>query len=404
MRLFFPAFGVALATALALSLAAAPALAQTVPGLPPDVQPTLRFAVPSHSAAQTAAMARMLTTGSATIPHWGKQVISPLDHHTYTEQMVGRSPYAAAPPNPVKITVVPIILRFRWPNWGNVVIDPSQPACDDTVPMATRFLNSPLFVPTAFTSNGVDVSAGSSGGILQLADAFQRANFWSLVGGTRFGVQLVLKPAIYVEVLGPPNSGPQSVTVNCGGQMKNVEIGDMAMSDYDAVVQSLLAKYANPKELGLVLSHNILMTDDSGQCCILGYHNAVATPAGVQTYATGGYFDVFPTLPDIYAFSHEVVEWMDDPFVQQAVPQSHKGRADLTPPWGHIGQVNGCQNNLEAADPLTDSLFSITGTDGFVYHYQDLAFSDWFFRTASKGAGGQFSFQGTFTSAQGACR
>ena len=81
--------------------------------------------------------------------------------------------------------------------------------------------------------------------------------------------------------------------------------------------------------------------------------------------------------------THEVAEWMDDPFVNNP-----------TNPWGHIGQVSGCQNNLENGDPLTGTTINKTlGT--FTYHVQELAFFSWFYhQTPSLGVGGKYSNKG----------
>lgn len=60
----------------------------------------------------------------------------------------------------------------------------------------------------------------------------------------------------------------------------------------------------------------------------------------------------------------------------------------------------GCQNNLEAGDPLTPDQagnfpnFGVRGLGGYIYHYQDLPFHDWFYRTPSTSTGGSGSFQG----------
>jgi hypothetical protein len=43
---------------------------------------------------------------------------------------------------------------------------------------------------------------------------------------------------------------------------------------------------------------------------------------------------LFLNASDTTVLSHEVDEWMDDPF-----------GINPTPPWGHPGQVAGCQNN-----------------------------------------------------------
>jgi len=90
--------------------------------------------------------------------------------------------------------------------------------------------------------------------------------------------------------------------------------------------------------------------------------------------------------------SHEVAEWMNDPFGNNP-----------TKPWGNIGQVSGCQNNLEVGDPLTGT--GITDTlNGKTYHLQELAFFSWFYHSSpSLGANGWFSSNGTFRTSAAPC-
>ena len=61
--------------------------------------------------------------------------------------------------------------------------------------------------------------------------------------------------------------------------------------------------------------------------------------------------------------THEVNEWINDP-----------GGANPTPAWGNIGQVAGCQANLEDGDPLSGTLMPTVTLNGFTYHLQELAF------------------------------
>lgn len=83
-------------------------------------------------------------------------------------------------------------------------------------------------------------------------------------------------------------------------------------------------------------------------CCILGYHGALGFPT--QTYSPVDYdtTGIFTRTTNVSVLSHEVAEWMDDPL-----------GTNPTPLWGHTGQVNGCQGNLENGDPHSDrdSLF-----------------------------------------------
>lgn len=83
----------------------------------------------------------------------------------------------------------------------------------------------------------------------------------------------------------------------------------------------------------------------------------------------------YPYVQDIHAWTHEIGEIFNNPFLTNA-----------TPAWGHIGQTIACQADLEVGDPLTFESFEHT-YNGFHYHPQELAFFSWFYRTASTGTG-----------------
>jgi hypothetical protein len=90
-------------------------------------------------------------------------------------------------------------------------------------------------------------------------------------------------------------------------------------------------------------------------------------------------------LQDIHALSHEVSEWADDPFVNNAVEPW------LTP----TAPQYGCTDVMETGDPVVAIGFAMgtntfeqgpnpNGTqsaDGF-YHPEDEVFLPWFMRTA----------------------
>jgi hypothetical protein len=131
-------------------------------------------------------------------------------------------------------------------------------------------------------------------------------------------------------------------------------------------------------------------------CCILGYHGATGNP--VQTYSpmnwdTTGDFGL--RVADASTSSHEIGEFMDDPL-----------GTNPTPAWGHIGQVGGCQGNLEVGDPLSGTLMPGITLGGKTYHLQELAFFSWYFNrngVPSLGAGGKFSSNGTFSGPSKPC-
>jgi hypothetical protein len=143
--------------------------------------------------------------------------------------------------------------------------------------------------------------------------------------------------------------------------------------------------------------HNVVeFVNTTSNCCVLGYHNAYKPNlASIQTYSLSEY-DNSTTfgkgVQDISALSHEVAEWMDDPYVNNP-----------TPSWGHTGQVPGCQSNLEVGDPLSGTVFS-DPLNGYNYHPQELAFFSWFYhQSPSVGAGRMYSDRGTFRTFAAPC-
>jgi hypothetical protein len=353
-----------------------------------------------------------------TVPYWTTQITSPLDHNTYNVSMVGSSPYAPTPTN-TNVTYVPAVVRIHL---GGLVLNPTVPSpsygnptpgktCDAQSP-SQRFFNSPIFRPTTFTSNGVPVSQiGGS----QLESAFQRANFWSAVHGTQYGVTLIpsrIQPIVVDWTPTNPSDFVAGIPDNCGGL---AAVAVVNINEFNDELLAIAAAYAKSNQVPVTLGVDtaIYVGGSTNNCCVLGYHNAVPVAGGTQLYAVGAYFDtnsVFgPGFADTVVWSHELSELIDDPFVQ-SIPTVPGGFAnDLTPPWGGTGQVGGCQNNLETGDPLSPGEIGnypahpVVGVGGFVYHYQDLAFHDWFYRTPSSSTGGKFSFTGTFTRDPPAC-
>jgi len=346
-----------------------------------------------------------------TIPYWTTNITSPLDHHTYTVSMMGSSPFADRLKNTI-VPYVPLVLRIHL---AGFVLDPTQTSPCDTQSASTRFFLSPLFVPNEFVSNGANVSRGVFGGT-QLVSAFQRANFWRAIQDDgNYGITLFptkFKPIVVDWYPTNPSDFVAGVPDNCGGA-NPVPIALLEINEVDAELQAIAAQYAVPTEIPITLLSDVaIYIGTTANCCVLGYHNAIPLVNGTQTYAVGAYFDtnsVFgPDFADTTIWSHELAELTDDPFVQSIANAPGGLSNDITPNWGNTGQVSGCDGtpgspaNLEVGDPLTpDQLgnfhnYAVTGVGGFVYHYQDLAFHDWFYRTRSTSTGGKGSFVGNF--------
>jgi hypothetical protein len=86
-----------------------------------------------------------------------------------------------------------------------------------------------------------------------------------------------------------------------------------------------------------------------------------ATYNGYDASSCGGQTCFFQ---DVVDFSHEVAEWADDPFGHTTAPCNSNGSV------------------LEVGDPLLiydqAAYGTYTGTNGFPYHLQDLAFLSYF--------------------------
>ena len=67
-----------------------------------------------------------------------------------------------------------------------------------------------------------------------------------------------------------------------------------------------------------------------------------------------------------------------------------------TPVWGGIGQVGGCQSNLEIGRSVERDHLPAVTISSFTYHLQELAFFSWFYGGPSLGVDGKFSNNGTF--------
>jgi hypothetical protein len=335
--------------------------------------------------------ARISAAAATTIPLWDYTITSPVDSVQYTGMMVGRSPFFhGARTTSIPAVIVPI--KLVMPDGG--VFDPTaaDPACSPSGTALSLVQASPVLQSATFTMGGTAV------GTTQYTDAYQRSNFWTNVSVTGDRYHTMLSPvttvaAVTVNV--PAGSGTTNTSGGCG------KIGVMDINWWQphvegTIIPSLASQGVNPTALPIFIFYNVVMTQGtptlgSSTCCILGYHTATTQ---IQTYSVSD-FDtttIFgPTSSAIAATSHEVGEWMDDPL-----------GGNLTPVYGHTGQVSGCQNSLENGDPLSGTFMPpVAMPNGVSYTPQELAFYSWFFRQPSIGVNGWFSDNGTFTTDAG---
>jgi hypothetical protein len=341
------------------------------------------------------AQALVAPASATTIPMWNYSITSPLDGHSYSGTMVGRSPFFhGARTTNVSTVIVPLKIVFS----GGATFDPTatDSSCSPSGTPLSLTQQSPLFVPLDISMGGVDM------GVTQYEDAFQRANFWTNVSPTGSFYHTTLSPVTTLSAVTlnvPAADGSVFSTApygGCGGT-----IGVMNMNWFDSqvtgtIIPSLAGSGVSLTTFPIFLLKNVVMTNGTpsfpNNCCILGYHGS----SGLQTYSPADYetSGIFGGgVSTLTAMSHEIGEWMDDPIGNNP-----------TPAWGKIGQQSGCQSNLEVGDPLSGTEFpALLASNGFTYHLQELAFFSWFYRQVpSLGVNDWYSDNGTFSGDAGA--
>jgi hypothetical protein len=302
-------------------------------------------------------------------------------HYTFTE--VGSDPSRSPARNSVvPILIVPVQAVFD----DGSVFDPTAPdACADGVDAADLVEQSPVL-------QSVDYGDGPR----QYEEEFRRFEFWAFAGpGARnpgYSVRIapVWLPTIVIKFHGFPT---QNAT--CG------RLGLVDLNKWDGFARGTVFPIvrsfgANPGGLVLFLFTNVVFYNGNQKnCCTLGYHSWFSSH-GLQTYGVAEYDTNrnFKNISDVSVLAHEIGEWYDDPLGNNP-----------TPPWGHVGQVSGCQSNLEVGDPLSGHVFSIGMPNGVTYHPQELAFFSWFYdEVPSLGINGWYSMGGTFRTPATHCR
>jgi hypothetical protein len=328
----------------------------------------------------------LATAGVATLPLWSAT------DGGYTYQMVGVNPMISGNnlTTTVVANVVPVIVKFA----DGTTFDPTVKSSCVTQAPTSLVASSPIFNNIAYAPGGTNV------GTSQYLDNYQRANFWKYTSATginpNYHILLSASPAAAVTLTVPSASG-STVAAPC------VRMGQIDLNYFDkwaqATIPTLGGQGVLPSTVPVLLMSNVVLTTSAlNGCCVLGYHSAFNNPnysSALQTYAMAD-FDTtgnFSGTQDIAPLSHEIVEWLDDPTA-----------LNQTPAWGHTGQVTGCQTNLEPADPLTGYTYTVTMSNAYTYHLQELAFLSWFYRdNPSIGVNGWYSSLGTFQTPSTPC-
>jgi hypothetical protein len=296
---------------------------------------------------------------------------------TYTDVFVGTDPSKTNTTTTVTVGIIPLKMVYG-PSNGNMTFDPASPYFK-TLSTTDIIKDGPIFKALFdYNQGGVDL------GKTQYEDAYQRGDFWGSVQ-TNTNYHILLK-----TVIGPE----QTLNVPVGiGEVTttNLEPGKVGTADinwFDLQLQTIMKKYKqiNPSILPLFITYQVYLT--SGGCCIGGYHSANAGPPNGQTYSYSTTVAQFPNgqaafSQDVGALSHEIGEWIMDPFTTNNSPC---GILEIGDP-------------LETEPNFGDYPYTIAG---FTFHPQDLVFADYFGAPTSTAVNGWHTFQNE-TNANGVC-
>jgi chitinase len=292
------------------------------------------------------------------IPHFSGSFL--FQGKTFPFTIVGRAPQKAQTTR-IPTVIIPISLYFE-----GYVDQQGNPIVMDISPKLPSVVNSPNFR-----------NASYPGGYTQFGDAVQRAQFFHAMSAdwhTILEEPRVLRP-VNIDV---PRGSATLYHMRSSGAVFAVVDEGFFISHLNTIIQ---LENLNVNALPIAVSANVFLSPggDIRKCCVLGFHTSF--DAGdrdelqlVQTFVWASWIDagIFgSTVADVTAISHEISEWLNDPFSSNIVPD-----------WQFPNAGGGCQNNMETGDPI--SAFQHAGfpviIDGFTYHPQNETLLQWFER------------------------
>jgi hypothetical protein len=325
-----------------------------------------------------------------TVPYWSSSFTDPTNHLTYPFTMVGSDP-TLGQSTTVDTRIIPLSFTFVAGAQDTSVLNipplnyfptPIAAVLDGRDNVADT-IASPVFTPSSFAA-----ISGDTG--VQFGDAFARAQFGKV--GTGYHVILGQPRVAETIVIQVPEDHGVAVLSPAGLPLGRVD------SDWfkERLAQLIDDMKLKPTVLPIFLTKDVVLYSDSDftHCCTLGGHGAgspaSSTPISLAgkdkirtfvfaAYLTPNAYSRFPAPPfagfsDIHALSHEIAEWIDNPFginmVQPyRIPTSRSG---------------ACSPELETGDPLAGVWFPLAGNPnaaaGHMWHPQDELFLNWFAR------------------------
>lgn len=332
-------------------------------------------------------------------------------HHTWEYSMMGNAPQFGGT-TMINAPVIPVSLDMRnadgSPRYVQVVngqtvtcSNPPGPGCQrlyfDVTPDLQPFMNGPVFGVANYSSSPVPT---------QFVDAVQRAEFGN---HARSDWHTLLAPSIKTPRVMALTAGQYEFALKADGTCclfvlvnEGVFINNLFPSstpDYSTVIGAAeVSGDITTKDYSTFLFPDTYLYDDSGDCCVLGFHefdfeagdasNGNRLRFYVMNYSswiTPGLFE--GGLQDVTAHSHEVAESFNDPFV------GFDGLHNVTPFWQNpTGQCQDLMEDGDVIEDLPNPTYPVA-VGGVTYHPQTVALLPWFeFQTNSSAINNAYSY------------
>ena len=349
-----------------------------------------------------------------TIPYFRSSFTDPGNGVTYPFTMVGSNPTSGDLSTSIPTVIVPLQFTFV------ASADPNLHALDGTDRVQDAidspvFQNADIGAAANATASAPPTQAGVApanarplnepSDVTQVGDAIYRAQW----GKTGTGYHVTLgQPAIAstVSYSVPAHQGFITIGARTDERIGLIDIQWFA----NRLNEALRNLQIGPGTLPVFLVNNVfLYSGSTANCCVLGFHGATTSLNGngrqqVNTYIFASYSaqgifgthpsDAFSYVADIHALSHEVQEWMDDPFVNNIV------NPWLTP----TAPQYGCTAFLETGDPVVGFGFTVR-LNGRDYHPEDEVHFSWFAREQpSRAAQGYYTYLNNFGGVARGCQ
>jgi hypothetical protein len=349
-----------------------------------------------------------------TIPYFRSSFTDPSNGVTYPFTMVGTNPFSGNVSTTVPTVIVPLQFTFA------ASADPGFHTLDGTDRVLDT-IASPIFkvadigAAANATASAPPTQAGVAppnarplhepSDVTQVGDAIYRAQ-WNKTGSNYHVLlgQPTIVPTVSYSV--PANQGFITIGGSTGQRIGLIDIHWFA----NRLNETLRSLQIDSDTLPVFLVNNVFLYEKStGNCCVLGFHGATTSFNGngrqqVNTYIFASYSapgifranpgDAISYISDIHALSHEVQEWMDDPFVNNVV------NPWLTP----TAPQYGCTPILETGDPVVGFGF-VVHLNGKDYHPEDEVHFSWFARDKpSRATQGYYTYLNNFGDVAHGCK